>query len=216
MNRLVPMRGRDDTPRTRIRADRAGAGAFRLEAALEPLDVAIPPQLSGTTVLSAGVNSVDLAIPADYRLLRVWWSARIDTAVAAQTLHLTFNGDVGNNYGDQRAEANGTVVAAAQNPAAAGIVLGTALGTVSATRSPGVGCVEVPNYSGSTFFKAVTGHNFEDRGGTGLRIRPLGGIWRSTAPIRSVRLRAAGGGLLSVGSSFGWEVVDPLPAAPGA
>ena len=86
---------------------------------------------------------------------------------------------------------------------------------MSAARSPGVGCVEIPNYSGGTFFKAVTGHNFEDRGGTGLRIRPLGGIWRSTAAISTVRLRAAGGGLLSVGSAFGWEVVDPLPAALG-
>jgi hypothetical protein len=182
---------------------------------VEPLDVAVPAQLSGSTVVTAPVNSVDLAIPGDYRLLRVWWSARIDSAVAAQTLHLSFNGDTANNYGDQRAEANGTVVAAAQDQTGPGIVLGTALGTASVARSPGVGCVEIANYSGATFFKAVTGHNFEDRGGTGLRIRPLGGIWRSAAAISSVRLRAAGGGLFSVGSAFGWEVVDPLPVALG-
>ena len=183
---------------------------------MEPLDVAVPPQLSGSTVLTARANAVDLAIPADYRLLRVWWAARVGNAVAAQTLHLTFNGDAGSTYGDQRAEAHGAGLAAAQNVTATGIVVGTALGTASTARSPGVGQVEIPHYSGGTFFKSLTGHNFEDRGGTGLRIRPLGGIWRSTAPIHTVRLRAAGGALMSVGSAFGWEVVDPLPVAPGA
>jgi hypothetical protein len=183
---------------------------------MEPLDVAVPAQLSGSTVLTAPANSVDLAVPADYRLLRVWWAARIDNAIAAQTLYMTFNGDSGNTYGDQRAEANGSVVTAAQTPTATGIVLGTALGTASAARSPGVGHVEIPHYSSGTFFKALTGHNFEDRGGTGLRIRPLGGIWRSTAPITTVRLRAVGGAMMSAGSAFGWEVVDPLPVAPGA
>jgi hypothetical protein len=182
---------------------------------MEPLDLAVPAQLSGSTVITTPVNAVDLAIPGDYHLLRVWWSARIDTAVPAQTLYLTFNGDTSTTYGDQRAEANGTVVGAVQDQTGPGIVIGTALGTTSVARSPGVGRVEIPNYSGTTFFKAVTGHNFEDRGGTGLRIRPLGGVWRSTAAISSVRLRAAGGGLFSVGSAFGWEVVDPLPVALG-
>jgi hypothetical protein len=191
------------------------ARSWPLEVAVEPLDVAVPAQLSGSTVVTTPVNAVDLAIPGDYRLLRIWWSARIDSAVAAQTLLLTFNGDAGNTYGDQRAEANGSVVAAAQDQAAPGIVLGTALGAASAARSPGVGHAEIPDYSGTTFVKALTGHNFEDRGGTGLRIRPLGGVWRSTAAISSVRLRAAGGGLFSAGSAFGWEVVDPLPVALG-
>ena len=80
----------------------------------------------------------------------------------------------------------------------------------------GVGQLEIPNYSGTTFFKSFTGHNFEDRGGTTQRIRPLGGIWRSTAPIRTVRFRAASGALFSAGSTFGYEVTDPLEAAPGA
>ena len=182
---------------------------------MEPLEVANPTALHGTTVVSAAVNYVDLAIPAGYRMLRVWWSARVDIAGAAATVIMTFNNDAAANYGDQRAEANGTTVTAVQAVSGTGITVGTALGSAAAARSPGVGQVDIPNYSGTTFFKAVTGHNFEDRGGTTLRIRPLGGIWRSTAPIRTVRLRAINGALFSAGSTFGWEVTDPLPAAPG-
>ena len=183
---------------------------------MQPLEVPNPTELYGTTVLTRSVNSVDLAIPADYRLLRVWWSARTDDAVAAQTITMTFNGDTAAHYGDQRAEAHIAALSGVQTATASGIFVGTALGGASTARAPGVGRVEIPNYSGSTFFKAVTGHNFEDRGGTALRIRPLGGIWRSSAPIRRVTLRAVGGALLSVGSTFGWEVADPLAAAPGA
>jgi hypothetical protein len=183
---------------------------------MQPLEVPNPTELHGTTVLARSVNSVDLAIPADYRLLRVWWSARTDSAIPAQTITMTFNGDTAAHYGDQRAEAHIADLSGVQTATATGIFVGTALGTLSTARSPGVGRVEIPNYSGSTFFKAVTGSNFEDRGGTALRIRPLGGIWRSSAPIRTVTLRAAGGSLLSVGSAFGWEVADPLAPAPGA
>jgi hypothetical protein len=183
---------------------------------MQPLEVSNPPELHGSTVLTRSVNFVDLAIPADYRLLRVWWSARIDDAVAAQTINMTFNGDSAAHYGDQRAEAHITTLSGVQTASAAGMFVGTALGGASTARSPGVGRVEIPNYSGSTFFKAVTGFNFEDRGGTSLRIRPLGGIWRSSAPVRTVTLRAIGGALFSVGSAFGWEVADPLAVAPGA
>lgn len=187
-----------------------------LEGEMEPLEVANPTALHRTIVVSAGVNFVDLPIPADYRLLRVWWSARVDIPGAAATLTMSFNGDGGANYGDQRAEAAGTTVTGVQAASGTSIVVGTALGGGSRAGSAGVGRVEIPNYSGTTFFKALTGHNFEDRGGTALRIRPLGGIWRSTAPIRTVRLRAINGALFSAGSTFGYEVTDPLPAAPGA
>ena len=183
---------------------------------MEPLEVANPPTLHRTTIVNAGVNYVDLAIPADYRVLRVWWSARVDIAAAATTVTLTFNNDVAANYGDQRAEANRTTVTGVQAPSGTGVTVGTALGAASLARSPGVGQLEIPNYSGTTFFKSFTGHNFEDRGGTTQRIRPLGGIWRSTAPIRTVRFRAASGALFSAGSTFGYEVTDPLEAAPGA
>src|SRR3954447_24192408 len=98
---------------------------------MQPLEVPNPTELHGTTVLTRSVNSVDLAIPADYRLLRVWWSARTDDAVAPQAITMTFNGDTAAHYGDQRAEAHVAALSGVQTATASGIFVGTALGGAS-------------------------------------------------------------------------------------
>ena len=58
---------------------------------MEPLEVREPAHAAPHDHRDAGVNDVDLAIPADYRVLRVWWSARVDIAAAASTVTVTFN-----------------------------------------------------------------------------------------------------------------------------
>lgn len=176
-----------------------------------------PTQMSGTVVLTSTANQVDLDIPDGYRNLRLWWTAKVTANVAGTSVVVLFNNDTtANNYGDQRGEVNLTTFTGASNATTAGCFAGVALGTNASVpaNSPGTTHMNVPGYSNTTFLKNWVGTNFEDRIGTaggGMRVRSMGGIWRSTAAITTVSFQATSSALFAVGSQFGWEVVDPLP-----
>lgn len=161
-----------------------------------------PPQLIAKTVLGASTASVTFSsIPQVFTTLRVAWTARSDTALAATYMCLRLNGDSGSDYTYQINQANANAATGGGN--SNGTVNVIEIGTMAAATATagyfGSGECLIPNASGSAF-KAVSGHSTSTNSTTNAYSGTYGGLWLSTAAVTSVTLLALAGNLVS-GSS---------------
>lgn len=152
------------------------------------------------TVLGGSAASVVLSsIPQTYTALKIVTQARGDFAAGSIAWGLRFNSDATAIYNFQQDIVNGTSVTASQ---AQNETRGY-LGEISAA-SAGANCaaqheVTIQNYTGTTFFKTATTHMtmVTGTGASGIHIRQIGTLWRSTAAITSITLLPDSGNFIA-------------------
>lgn len=141
------------------------------------------------------------SIPASYKVLKVVYLARGDTAATSTNLWVRFNGDSGNNYDYERSLATATTVSCDQGQAVAQVICGDVVAANGPANSADSGEITIPNYAGTTFQKslvAISGaKNGTGAGNTFTRF--ASGWWRSTVAINEVTVLPAAGNFV-VGS----------------
>lgn len=160
-------------------------------------------------VLSSSAASVTFpnligSLPTTFRNLLILYTAKSDTAATFTTMNLFFNGDTGASYVIQQIQGNNNVVTSVQTAAFTAspsiAYINAANGTANV---PGVGSIEIPNYSGTTFVK-VAQSKYSTTGADSLASEVIGQFglrWNSTVAITSVKLQPAAG-LFIPGSAF--------------
>ena len=159
----------------------------------------------GTFLISeqtpSGTGTVTFSsIPATYRDLMVIIRGRGTTAATSVAALLTFNNDTGANYDKERLTASGgTTVSAAGTAASTSIDLGGIAAANSTADVADAIRVEVFDYRGTTFQKAVHTHNSAKTGtaATNFTANVQSGWWRSTAAINRVDIVLNAGNFVS-------------------
>lgn len=159
----------------------------------------------GTFLISeqtpSGTGTVTFSsIPATYRDLMVIIRGRGTTAATSVAALLTFNNDTGANYDKERLTASGgTTVSAAGTAAATSIDLGGIAAANSTADVADAIRVEVFDYRGTTFQKAVHTQNSVKTGTatTNFVANVQSGWWRSTAAINRVDIVLNAGNFVS-------------------
>ncbi len=83
-------------------------------------------------------------------------------------------------------------------PGVAAVVCATGL-----ANSAGTGVIDIPNYSGSTFFKNVVARASQNDGAANTLLNDtFTGLWVNTAAITSIVIGIDGGGNFITGSTF--------------
>lgn len=159
-------------------------------------------------VLGAAAADITFsAIPATYRHLKVVFSGRGAAASSSRELRVRFNGDAGGNYDRESLRGNDTTAAAFTS--AGGTYIGgmEIAGDSAPAGRVGAVSIDIPDYRGTTFHKALLATCFAARGTTGpdLFVFTIGGLWRSTAAITSVTLLLETGNFMagSVATLYG-------------
>lgn len=144
----------------------------------------------------SGVNSVTFSsIPTGFKHLELRISGRASDAVTSENIQLQFNGDTGNNYDYQEenrfGRGTGNAVSSIQGPAIIG-----ASGTAN---YPSDIVIEIFNYSGTTFYKGLRCYQefIQSAADAGMFYNLIGGWWRNTAAITSVKATCASGNFVA-------------------
>lgn len=135
------------------------------------------------------------SIPGGGESLAITLQGRSDQAASYQSeIHLTLNGDSGNNY-DSVGVQGGNAASAYEVFAGAYIIVGYLPAASSLPNAAGCVRVELPSYARTTFFKTLLaqGVNPHNTSTPHQWAGALGGQWRSTAAITSVTLTLAAG-----------------------
>lgn len=130
------------------------------------------------------------SIPGNFRHLNLVVQARGDQAATATSLLLQFNGDTGNNYDYQYLAGQAAALAAAESFAATSIFLGQVAGGTAGAGISGGADILIHNYSGSTLNKTLSClcSTKKSTAGAGMLTWFIGGFWRSSAAITSIKL----------------------------
>jgi hypothetical protein len=157
------------------------------------------------STLGSPAASFDLtAIAATYNHLMLLLYVKDDGAVINSWVNLRFNNDSAANYDREQAAATGNSNSPAGNAAATSMQVLFSAGTTGATAQAfGAGCLVLPNYTGTTGYKAVTTMT----GAIGLvgtitnyLSGTYQGLWRSTAAITRITLLPGNGSNFVAGS----------------
>lgn len=152
------------------------------------------------SVLSGSAASFDVSgLPGGFRTLTIDLALRGDTAAAGTTVSLRFNGDTGANYDvDILALSNVTVSGVAQTGQTSGRVGFMPANTAAAGKALSARVV-IPNYSGTTFHKAVIAIANGNEGTTAtlLSSEMDSMTWRSTAAITQVTVLPGAGNFVA-------------------
>lgn len=154
-------------------------------------------QIAGKDQLSSAGSVLSATLPS----ITNGYNLHIVTSVRHATspsidVALQFNSDTGTNYDRQYLIAyDGTVAGGVANNQA-GILIGTC-GNNSSSRTASF-VVDVPNFQAAYHKTAVSGgldpRNMTSGGGASAALwLSVGGVWRNTASITSVQIRAASG-----------------------
>ena len=138
-------------------------------------------KIATTTLGSTSATITFSSIAASWTDLRL-----VLTGIGGDNQSIIFNGDTTSVYSSTRLEANGTTVGSNVDSANANIYLNynyTASSTIPALYE-----VDIFSYAGSTFKTILTSSSL-DKNGSGS-VNKYVGLWRSTAAITSLTLRA--------------------------
>lgn len=156
------------------------------------------------TVLSGTQASVTFSsIPQTFRSLRIETTTRGDFASGSIAWGLRFNSDASALYNFQQVIINGTSVTASQAQSETRGYLGEISANTATANCASEHVITIHNYTGTSFFKqAVSLMNMVTSvGASGLHVREIGTLWRSTAAITSITLLPDSGNFVS-GSTF--------------
>ena len=161
--------------------------------------------LIATTSLAANTATISLStsIPQVFTNLVLMCYGRVTGATGPVFIELLFNGDTGNNYSWQYLYGSNTGAIAGQSIGAAPTVAGCILfnGTGAAANSPGMSVVNIPFYTGTTFYKTAWSQNMDRDASNVFRAGLIGYSWLNTTNITSITLVAASGTMIA-GSQF--------------
>jgi hypothetical protein len=152
------------------------------------------------TTLTAAATGIDTGtLSQAYRDLVVEMVVRGDTAADTTNVAMRFNGDGGTNYHHIRLGANTGTTSPAPVTAANSAVIMLASAANSLATSPTPITLQIPNYTGTAFFKGFTsqGASVETSAATGLTLEFSAGIWASQSAITSILFTPGAGNFLA-------------------
>jgi parallel beta-helix repeat protein len=150
-------------------------------------------------VVGSAVPTVTFSsIPATYRNLKLVVTGR--TSAGGTDFSATFNGDVGANY-QAVLVFNGSGAGASTGFSQTSVAIGSTASSAAPANQAGVSEIMIYDYSGTTFFKSVTGMTHRLDGVATAYIIWYAATWNSTAAINAIAL-AAGAGNFVTGSVF--------------
>lgn len=138
------------------------------------------------------------SIPSSYDHLLLMASARTDYGSNYTFPKITFNGDTGTNYSDTelRTITTSSAPSSTRNTSNAYIQAGTVNGSSPTADSFGSFKMWIPNYAGTTGYKAVaiycTAGGLAASHGT-FNVNMTAGLWHSTAAIDEIHMAAHSG-----------------------
>ncbi len=153
---------------------------------------------------AGGAATVEFtSIPQTYKHLQLRFIARTNRGVAADNVHLTFNGDNESttNYGYHLFSGNGATASAGAGSNFGYILSGTAAGDFQASNIFGFGVVDIFDYANTNKNRVTRSLGGYDANGSGI-IRLNSGLYRSTTAVTSIKLWAESGFVHTQYSSF--------------
>lgn len=154
-----------------------------------PAGTGIGSVLYDSTLAAAGAISIT-SISQSYAHLVLVAQLRGDAVAANRTINVRFNNDTGANYDAQYVAGNNASAVVAASVGATSGAIG-AIPAASATAGyAGALIIEIPNYSGTTFYKTSTYRTTKDENGTATNMVAYNGtvFWRSTNAITRIDL----------------------------
>lgn len=141
--------------------------------------------IANTLLAEAAASIAFTNIPGTFRHLWLVGQARGDTAAGQVNLHLTFNGDGGNNYEYIYERANKTNISITGAFSQASIIAGFITAASSAAKHAGGFSIQIQNYAATVAYKTLVGQCFE---GADVYFHRVGAAWYSTSAITTVTL----------------------------
>jgi hypothetical protein len=143
--------------------------------------------IATVTVGSGGQSTISFtSIPATYKHLQIRHMSL--TGTATNDLRMRFNSDTGNNYVWHQLQGNGATAAAGSNTAQTLI----AVGMVGGTANPGVGIVDILDYTNTNKYTTTRSLAGIDENGSGV-IMFWSGLWQNTNAITQIDFTSASG-----------------------
>jgi hypothetical protein len=153
---------------------------------------------------SGASNTVTFSsIPSGYKSLQIRWQY-LDSVNSAALVNLRFNGDTGTNYARHRLMGYNSSVFTSATAGTTAIYISSNNSTISTnTTFPGVGIVDIIDYSSTTKNKTVRGiYGLDGNNAANYdEITLLSGLWMSTSAINSITI-FTGGTKFNTGSSI--------------
>lgn len=156
-------------------------------------------QLAQTRVTGSDASTIDFtSISGAYSALLLLLSGRTDESATLSVVYARMNNDSGSNYDDQNASGSGTSATAGGNLGTTGANVGILPGASAPASHAGSFSLMVPDYAGTTFYKAF--HSFGGTFGStstllnNVAVATRAGHWRSTSAINRITLQIQSGG----------------------
>ena len=147
--------------------------------------------IASNTLGSAATSTTFSSIPGTFTDLAIVF---VGTMTAADDLVIRFNGDTATNYSTTIVGGNGTVAFSTRVSNQTGGYLDWA----GLTTAQGNAIVSIQDYSNATTYKSYLSRFNQAARGTDACV----GLWRSTAAITSITIKAAGANSFATGCTF--------------
>lgn len=157
------------------------------------------------TILDSPAATVSFSgIAGTFTNLLVTVVARCSAAIVADDVYAQFNADTAANYTRQFLSATSSSVTAGNNVSVAKASIVFIPCASALAGAPGMGTVQIPSYSGTTFLKVAYNPGFlvPGAGATNAEITGEGLLWANTAAITSIVFGMAAGSNFVAGSTF--------------
>lgn len=156
------------------------------------------------TILSSPSGSITFSsVPSTFTSLVLVYQCRGSDVVQQSELRVRLNGDSGSNYNSQLVAGNNTTAFAAVQSSGTYGHAGYITASLATAGYSSSGSVEIPNYTGTTFFKNAIYQTTRDVNGAGVNMVHYRGhiVWKSTTAVSSITLTLNGGQFVT-GSFF--------------
>lgn len=151
----------------------------------------------------SGVGTITFSSLGSYTHLELRYAARSSQSANFDGINLRFNGDTGANYDAQSLFGVNTTPGAGEGIAATSLGMGAISAATSASGNVGAGTLNIYDYRGTTFHKAVVliSTRKDSNASAGTVVNQLAGAWRSTSAITSITILLSAGNF-DAGSKF--------------
>lgn len=149
------------------------------------------------TVGSGGSSTITFSsIPQTFTHLQIRYLAQcVSSATAEENIAFRFNSDTGSNYTRHYINGNGSSASAGSNTGVTQVY--ATAGQTSATYPSafGVGILDILDYTNTSKYTTTRALSGVDFNGSGGGINLVSGLWRNTAAITTIDIRALDGNL---------------------
>ena len=150
-----------------------------------------------TWTAGSATASQTFTLNGGYKNLRIVITGRADGSGDNADVVMRFNSDTGSNYDWEASGGYASTALATGGRANTTILVAAVPAAAAAANYAGEAEITVPNYAGTTFFKACSSRNFSRRDSTNDEVLIFGGIWKSTSAITSVTLSTDNGSFVT-------------------